>query len=51
MKSRSICIPGVKQGKQHVKFQMGVKCVGYSSYINDKNAIREAANLPGQCWH
>lgn len=37
--------------KTTCKVQMGVKCVGYSSYINDKNAIGEAANLPGQCWH
>lgn len=41
-------IPRVRQGKQRVKCQVGVKHVGYSGNINDKNAIGEASNLSGQ---
>lgn len=46
-----MCIPRVKQGEQDVKCQVGVKRVGYSGNINDKNTIEEAANLSGQCWN
>lgn len=46
-----MCIPRVRDGKQPVKCQLGVKHVGYSRNINDKNAIGEAANLSGQCWN